>query len=372
MEKYFLMAIDKDHASAMYNLGMYHSNITKNYVEMEKYYLMAIELGNTSAMYNLGMYHSNITKNYAEMEKYYLMAIELGNTSAMCNLGMYHYDITKNYAEMEKYFLMAIDKDHASAMCNLGMYHNNITKNYAEMEKYYLMAIELESTSAIYNLGLYHQQITKNYAEMEKYYLMAIELGYENAMIQLKNHHDNDPIELFGSFDGHFDSKPDHTDAFLDEHCKLLKNDEIQTHIQNMINSSCQITDNVVNKHLYEKYIQTGERVETGAYATNFTIVATLTGSELTKTYHVHSHVLNSEYFLNLIDSGFMEASSVSMEVTDFAVMDILLKYLYTNEWTKLKTKEHCENLRQIADEFGFDALTTMCAWTAKLNGLYR
>jgi len=327
-----------------------------------------------------GIYHDTVTKNYAEMEKYFLMAIALGHANAMYNLGTYHKQVTKNYTEMKKYFLMAIgngDAD-ADAMYNLGLYHHTVTKNYAEMEKYFLMAIELGHANAMYNLGYYHHTVTKNYAEMEKYYLMAIGKGHAFAMSNLGTHYKNDSIKLFASLNTHFNSKQEHTDAFLKEYCKLLKEEAVQSHIQDVIRSRCESTNSAVNKHLYTKYIQTKEKA-TGAYASNFTIVAHLDANpdeapSITKTYHVHSHVLNSEYFLHLLDSGFMETSSITMEVSDFRVMDILLKYLYTNEWTcsETITKEQLKSICQIADEFGFDTLTELCNWTDKLNGLYR
>jgi len=360
--------------------GIYHDTVTKNYAEMEKYFLMAIALGHANAMYNLGTYHKQVTKNYTEMKKYFLMAIGNGDADAdaMYNLGLYHHTVTKNYAEMEKYFLMAIELGHANAMKNLGYYHQNVTKNYAEMEKYYLMAIGKGHANAMYNLGYYHHTVTKNYAEMEKYYLMAIGKGHAFAMSNLGTHYKNDSIKLFASLNTHFNSKQEHTDAFLKEYCKLLKEEAVQSHIQDVIRSRCESTNSAVNKHLYTKYIQTKEKA-TGAYASNFTIVAHLDANpdeapSITKTYHVHSHVLNSEYFLHLLDSGFMETSSITMEVSDFRVMDILLKYLYTNEWTcsETITKEQLKSICQIADEFGFDTLTELCNWTDKLNGLYR
>ena len=264
-----------------------------------------------------------------------------------------------------------------------GIYHDTVTKNYAEMEKYYLMAIELGNAYAMYNLGVYHKQVTKNYAEMEKYYLMAIGKGHANAMNNLKTHYKNDSIKLFASLNSHFDSKQDHTDVFLDEYCKLLKEEAVQSHIiQDKIKSECglNVNANIVNKHLYEKYIQTGEKVETGAYATDFTIIATLTGelgdtelgdTELGKTYPVHSLVLNSEYFLHLLDSGFSHATSVTMQVSDFGVVDILLKYLYRNDFALDITKERLESIRRLADEFAFDALARLCDWIYKLNALY-
>ena len=38
MKKYYLMAIDKDHPSAMNNLGLYYKEIEKDYGKMKKYY----------------------------------------------------------------------------------------------------------------------------------------------------------------------------------------------------------------------------------------------------------------------------------------------------------------------------------------------
>ena len=294
--------------------------------------------------------------------------------------GIYHDTVTKNYAEMEKYYLMAIELGHVNAMSNLGLYHKQVTKNYAEMENYYLMAIALGNASAMTNLGYYHQFVTQNYAEMEKYFLMAIELGHANAINNLGTHYKNNSIKLFASLNTHFDSKQDHMDAFLKEYCKLLKEEAVQSHIQDKIMGELcggGTTNSLVNKHLYEKYIQTEEKT-TGLYASDFTIVVTLGANDtedvaFTKTYHVHSHVLNSEYFLNLIDSGFMETNSINMEASDVKVMDILLKYLYVNEWPKTNTitKEQLESIRQIADEFAFDALAKLCSWAAKSNGLY-
>ncbi len=334
--------------------GLYHHDVTKNYVEMEKYYLMAIELGNVITMYNLGLYHRQVTKNYVEMEKYYLMAIELGDADAMNNLGVYHYIVTKNYVEMEKYYLMAIELGNADAMSNLGVYHCHVTKNDAEMEKYYLMAIELGDAAA--------------------------------AMNHLVQYHRNNVVDVFECLDRHFDSKSDHTDAFLAEYCKLLKEDAVQSHIQNKIKCELRSSANnsLINTHLYKKYIQTGEEA-VGAYASDFTIIVNCAvtldsesdvkegdSKETTKIYPIHSHVLNSEYFLNLIDSGFMQTTEVAMQVSDFSVMDILLNYLYTNAWITDAniTKKYLESIRQLADEFAFDSLVNLCKWTAKLNGL--
>ena len=66
MEKYYLMAIDKDDTKAMYNLATYYAH-KKDYQNMEKYYMMAIALGNANSMYNLAIYYNKI-EDYPNME----------------------------------------------------------------------------------------------------------------------------------------------------------------------------------------------------------------------------------------------------------------------------------------------------------------
>ena len=55
----------------------------KDYEGAKKYYLMAIEKGHASAMFNLALLYDNEFKDYEEAKKYYLMAIEKGH--ARCN-----------------------------------------------------------------------------------------------------------------------------------------------------------------------------------------------------------------------------------------------------------------------------------------------
>ena len=61
---------------------------------MEKYYILAIEKESTRAMYNLGHYYETIEKNYEEMIKYYLMALDKGNFEVYNKL--YNYLKTEN------------------------------------------------------------------------------------------------------------------------------------------------------------------------------------------------------------------------------------------------------------------------------------
>jgi hypothetical protein len=127
MKKYYLMAIEKGHNHAMYNLGKYYEE-QKDYDNMKKYYLMAIEKGHNHAMYNLGKYYEE-QKDYDNMKKYYLMAIEKGHSGAMNNLGTY-YKEQKDYDNMTQYYLMAIKEGHSSAMINLGNYYKKQKEFY--------------------------------------------------------------------------------------------------------------------------------------------------------------------------------------------------------------------------------------------------
>src|SRR5258708_4912855 len=70
MEKYYLMAIDQNYASAMYKLGYYYQYTKYNNEKMEKYYLMAINQNNSNAMYQLGHHYQETNRNDEKMEKY--------------------------------------------------------------------------------------------------------------------------------------------------------------------------------------------------------------------------------------------------------------------------------------------------------------
>ena len=68
-EKYYLMAIDKGHEDAMYNLGNLYNNQEK-YELAEKYWLMAIEKGHKSAMYNLVLMYYFQNRNKEQVRQY--------------------------------------------------------------------------------------------------------------------------------------------------------------------------------------------------------------------------------------------------------------------------------------------------------------
>jgi TPR repeat protein len=350
------MAVDLGYPNAMVSLGSYHYKITKDYDEMIKYYLMAINLGHTKAMYNLGIYHYKITKDYDEMIKYYLMAVDLGHVNVMFNLGIYHENITEDYDEMIKYYLMAINLGHTNAMYNLGHYHSHITKDYDEMIKYYLMAIDLGHTSAMFNLGIYYQNITKDYDEMIKYYLMAIDLGESDAQKKLEQKYGGK--KTFEILDTHYESKILHTDDFLKIYTKEFNKYSVKI-LPNDVKDWNQY------KHIYEKYVVNCEPC-TNLYAPNFTIIG-IDSDNNKKNYCIHAIVLNSEYFSILIDGEFTQQNDVTINVSSFKILDVLIKYLYLFivDYQNLSI-ENVEELLKLADEYEFKSLITKCKYQIK------
>ena len=62
-----------------------------NLSEAKKWYLLAADAGHPSAMHNLGVMEFQIG-NLAEAKKWYLRSAEAGDTDAMINLGLMAHD----------------------------------------------------------------------------------------------------------------------------------------------------------------------------------------------------------------------------------------------------------------------------------------
>ena len=69
-EKYYLMAIKREHINAMINLGVLYQTEFKDFQKAEKYYLMAVEKKHTDAMHNLGLLYQSEFKDFQKAEKY--------------------------------------------------------------------------------------------------------------------------------------------------------------------------------------------------------------------------------------------------------------------------------------------------------------
>jgi TPR repeat protein/nucleoside-triphosphatase THEP1/DNA-binding Lrp family transcriptional regulator len=184
-EKHYLVAAEKGHASAMYNVALFYKSQYQDYKSAEKYYLMAVAKGHEKAMYNLAHLYDEQYKDYKSAEKYYLMAIEKGHASAMYNLALLYKNQYRDYKSAEKYYLMAVAKEHDRAMFNLAHLYDEQYKDYKNAEKYYLMAVAKEHARAMFNLALLYMNQYHDYESAEKYYTMAADKEHVGAMNNL-------------------------------------------------------------------------------------------------------------------------------------------------------------------------------------------
>ncbi|MBN1350953.1 sel1 repeat family protein, partial [candidate division KSB1 bacterium] len=129
-EKYYLMAMAKEHVSAMYNLALLYQTEFKDFKQAETYYLMAVAKEHVSAMHNLALLYKTEFKDFRQAETYYLMAVEKGHAGAMNSLAWHYFQQKTNKEkalenarkayETEK----SIHRSHTYAMVLL--WHNDI------------------------------------------------------------------------------------------------------------------------------------------------------------------------------------------------------------------------------------------------------
>ena len=108
MDKIIHEATVNGNIYSMISLGFYHYNRRSD--EAKQYYMMAVQKNCASAMHLLGLYFQHSEHNYEEMKKYYEMAVENGENNAMVSLGNYYRGQEKNFELMEKYYVMALEK----------------------------------------------------------------------------------------------------------------------------------------------------------------------------------------------------------------------------------------------------------------------
>ena len=237
-------------------------------------------------------------------------------------------------------------------MNNLGFYHYDITKNYEEMEKYYVMAISLENSAAMNNLGHYHQYVTKNYEEMEKYYLMAVHKdGNRKAMNQLYTYYNTKMIKVFELL-WKYKNLHTHSEHIISELKGMAGNDEINKHIK----SKCSRINNKF-RYIYNKYVINNIKFDKG-YKTDFTIIAVC--NDEIKEYYIDSIVLSSyDYFQVLLYGKFQEVNFITMYVSNFEIISILIKFLYLNEFDVTNNK--LDELLSISQQYKINELEELC-----------
>ncbi len=125
-EQYYLMAVAKEHAGAMYNLALLYETEFKDFVKAEQYYLMAVAKEHAGAMFNLALLYATEFKDFVKAEQYYLMAVAKEDTMAMVNLANLYRTEFKDLVKAEQYYLMAVAKEDANAMNSLAwLYFEN-------------------------------------------------------------------------------------------------------------------------------------------------------------------------------------------------------------------------------------------------------
>jgi TPR repeat protein len=143
--------IENEEDGVKFNMKGYFFYKLNNEEEAEKYYLLAIEKGHINAPYNLANLYLDQGKE-REAEQYYLICCENGNVNALFNLATLYKQQGKE-KEAEKYYLIAGEKGDTGSLFNLAILYNNQGKS-KEAEKYYLIAIEKQHVNSLHNLTL--------------------------------------------------------------------------------------------------------------------------------------------------------------------------------------------------------------------------
>lgn len=273
---------------------------------MHKYYNEAMKLNRSYFMYKIGSYHQYITNDYEKMKYYYDIAINLGNTNAMNNLGKYYQNESGD--------------------------HN--TRDYTLMKVYYKMAIKLNDSDAMFNLGWYYEFVDVNYEKSFKYYLKAMSNGDLKALSAYIYHN-------------YFHEKPFIIDFDVNVfYGKIYKFD---TEIINYIKKEI-VLFNVPNI-IYDIY---NKKVD--FCVSDFKII---TNNEI---FNIHTFVLDSNYFKNLLSGKFISKREINMGETSEKTIKILLDYLYLGIFDfENISYEILDELEEICDEYEFLNLLENC-----------
>jgi uncharacterized protein len=209
---------DSGNDEALYYLGKYHCNVTKNYEVMESYWLKAIEFKNSDAMLDLGRYYDDIVKLDEKMKLYVKMAVKWHNIDALLYYAKYHKSFNVNnsitlYKEAIKLgsdnasFKLAdlyinfghmddaldiydklIKKGNIEAMIKLGDVYASYNWEILKAEKYYKMALNKGSKEVNIKMGLMymrHSYLDKYIKLALQHFSTAYENGEDNALIYL-------------------------------------------------------------------------------------------------------------------------------------------------------------------------------------------
>jgi hypothetical protein len=157
---------------AMYALAKIHEN-DRNYYEMKKYYLMAIDYDHADSYIELGSYYEFTENNHEEATKYYKLSFEKFN----CEYALeYLTEIlfkSQKYDELLEYEEIAINQKYYESIINIGDYYRKI-KNYNKMLELYSI-IEKSERPMTYDeskikIALHYQIIENDYEKASDNY----------------------------------------------------------------------------------------------------------------------------------------------------------------------------------------------------------
>lgn len=111
--------------------------------------------------------------------------------------------------------------------------------------------------------------------------------------------------------------------------------------------------ENKFSIFLYDKYVKDNQHVSKG-YITDFKFIVN------DKEYFVHSMVLHSEYFLNLIDNeNFGHEMEITLDCSEETIIQFI-RFLYTDDIDKDLDNEIYDELFEISDYFNYDDLKVL------------
>ena len=181
MEKYLILACDKNHTDSEILLCDYYEFINDNKKKVDL--LCKLEKKeNPIAIFNLGI-HYYYQNNISKMKECYLKAFDLGESDAMINLGEYYLLFENNLDKVRECYEKALEKDNPNALYCLGEYYyhiGNIQKMLYYMEK--------GDSEAMNYLGEYYESL-RDYSKMIMYYERGVKEGNIICMKNLANYY---------------------------------------------------------------------------------------------------------------------------------------------------------------------------------------
>ncbi len=157
-----LESIKGKNSLILFNMAFLHLHKFNDLRKAEKYYRLAAEKGHVTAMYNLGLMYENQLLDMVEAEKFYLMAAARGNAKAMNNVALLYLNRMNDLERAERYFFMAARGGDVKAVYNLALFYENHRKDAVRAEKYFLIAVKKGHTRAFYDVINLYFQARKN------------------------------------------------------------------------------------------------------------------------------------------------------------------------------------------------------------------